>query len=43
MQDLSGKTSRDGGAMLSGGIDLQGYAENTSRNFLGYYKDGFKE
>ena len=35
--------TRDGGAMLSGGIDLQGYAENTSRNFLGYYKDGFKE
>ena len=29
--------TRDGGAMLSGGIDLQGYAENTSRNFLGYF------
>jgi len=35
--------TRDGGAMLSGGIDLQGYVENTSRNFLGYFKDGFKE
>ena len=29
MQDLYGKTlTRDGGAMLSGGIDLQGYVEN---------------
>ena len=38
MQDLLWKNlTRDGGAMLSGGIDLQGYAENTSRNFLGLF------
>ena len=35
--------TRDGGAMLSGGLDLQGYVENSSSFFLNYLKDGYKE
>ncbi len=33
--------TRDGGAMLSGGLELQGYTENSSENFLNYFNDGF--
>ena len=28
------KSDKDGGAMLSGGLDLSGHVENTSTNFL---------
>ena len=35
--------TRDGGAMLSGGLDLGGYVENTSSNFLKYYQYGLLE
>ena len=35
--------TRDGGAMLSGGLDLNGYVENSSSYFLDYLKDGFYE
>ena len=35
--------TRDGGAMLSGGLGLDGYIENTSSNFLDYISDGFYE
>ena len=34
--------TKDGGAMLSGGLDLSGYVENTSMNFLNYFNDGYK-
>ena len=34
--------TKDGGAMLSGGLDLSGHVENTSTNFLKYFSDGFK-
>ena len=38
MQDLFGEIlTRDGGAMLSGGFDLQGLTENNSiKKFLNY-------
>ena len=29
--------------MLSGGLDLQGYVENTSIKFLDYFNGGFYE
>ena len=29
--------TRDGGAMLSGGFDFQGFVENSSSNFLGLF------
>ena len=35
--------TRDGGAMLSGTLDLNGYAENTSSNHLDFLRDGFNE
>ena len=35
--------TRDGGAMLSGGLDLGGYVENTSSYFLKYYQNGLYE
>ncbi len=35
--------TRDGGAMLSGTLDLNGYVENTSSNYLNYIRDGFNE
>ena len=35
--------TRDGGAILSGGLDLNGYVENSSSYFLNYLKDGFYE
>ncbi len=35
--------TRDGGAMLSGTLDLNGYVENTSSNYLDYLRDGFNE
>jgi hypothetical protein len=35
--------TRDGGAILSGGLDLQGYVENSSSFFLNYLKDGYKK
>ena len=35
--------TKDGGAMLSGGLDLQGYVENTSIKFLDYFNGGFYE
>ena len=34
--------TKDGGAMLSGGLDLTGHVENTSMNFLNYFNDGYK-
>ncbi len=33
--------TRDGGAMLSGTLDLSGFVENSSTNFLNYFNDGF--
>ena len=33
--------TRDGGAMLSGTLDLGGFVENSSTNFLNYFNDGF--
>ena len=33
--------TRDGGAMLSGALDLNGYVENSSSYFLDYFSDGF--
>ena len=33
--------TRDGGAMLSGTLDLGGYVENSSSYFLNYLNDGF--
>ena len=33
--------TRDGGAMLSGVLDLSGFVENSSSNFLNYFNDGF--
>ena len=33
--------TRDGGAMLSGTLDLGGYVENSSSYFLKYLSDGF--
>ncbi len=33
--------TRDGGAMLSGTLDLSGFVENSSSNFLNYFNDGF--
>ena len=35
--------TRDGGAILSGGIDLQGYVENTSSYSWKYFRDGLKK
>ena len=35
--------TRDGGAILSGGLDLNGYVENSSSYVLNYLKDGFYE
>ena len=35
--------TRDGGAMLSGTLDLQGYVENTSSFYLKYLNEGFYE
>ena len=35
--------TRDGGAMLSGTLDLQGYVENTSSFYLNYLNEGFYE
>ncbi len=35
--------TRDGGAILSGTLDLNGYVENSSTYFLNYLKDGFYE
>ena len=35
--------TRDGGAMLSGTLDLNGYVENTSSNYLDYLRGGFNE
>jgi len=35
--------TRDGGAMLSGGLDLQGFTENTSSYFLDYFSEGFSQ
>ena len=35
--------TKDGGAMLSGGLDLQGYVEDTSMKSLDYFNDGFYE
>lgn len=35
--------TKDGGAMLSGGLDLGGYIENTSSNYLNYFIDGLNE
>ena len=33
--------TRDGGAMLSGTLDLGGYVENSSSYFLNYLDNGF--
>ena len=35
--------TKDGGAMLSGTIDLNGFIENTSSNYLHYLNNGFFE
>ena len=35
--------TRDGGSMLSGGLGLDGYIENTSSYFLDYLSNGFYE
>ncbi len=35
--------TKDGGAMLSGTLDLHGFTENTSSRYLDYLKDGFNE
>lgn len=35
--------TRDGGAMMAGGLDLHGYVENTSERFLNYYREGFNK
>ena len=29
--------------MLSGGLDLQGFTENTSSYFLDYFREGFSQ
>jgi hypothetical protein len=34
---------RDGAAMLSGGLELQGYVENISTNYLDYFSEGYYE
>ena len=34
--------TKDGGAMLSGGLDFQGYVENSSDLFLRYLIEGLK-
>ena len=35
--------TRDGGAMLSGSLDLGGFIENSSSHFLEYLNEGFYE
>ena len=35
--------TKDGGAMLSGTMDLGGFIENTSSNYLNYLNDGYFE
>ena len=35
--------TKDGGAMLSGTMDLNGFIENTSSNYLNYLNNGFFE
>ena len=35
--------TRDGGAMLSGTLGLQGYVENSSSYYLEYLREGFYE
>ncbi len=35
--------TRDGGAFLSGTLDLNGYVENSSSRYLDYLRDGFYE
>ena len=35
--------TRDGGAMLSGGLNLHGFTENTSSYFLDYFSEGFNQ
>ena len=35
--------TKDGGAMLSGGLELQGFVENSSRQSWRYFRDGLKK
>ena len=35
--------TKDGGAMVSGGLDLDGYVENTSSYSLRYFRDGLNK